>query len=340
MEPEGGTPTESQAEPVSGAEDTQLAGESQDVPEQGSPETEKPFTMAEAFAAAKADASESPTGSAAPDTGSGVSDAQASDANPDARPKGSDRKLYDERGALQRILQLRKDGKVGELPPEAQGVLRRLEEEIRRSALAEHERQQKEEAEFKDFYLTNLALREHDPAAYAKVISAQPELALFMKAYETEHPEVTLDDPDARPRKTEGQMVKEIAQEYGAGFEAMIDAIAADGGLDPETIGKLKAEFKFGQHPDSMQLGTFGAKLITAVAEVMAKDLAAKEVERVKAEERKAYDLQLQRVRGMGAQPPRQLPGGVRDPRSNSEKSGPVSMREAFEAGKLIVASR
>lgn len=339
MEPESGTLPD-QAESAVGTEDTQPAGEPVGSTAEGSPEADRPFSMAEAFAAAKAAAGESPADNAAPDEGSGAGDAQASDAAPNARTKGSDRKLYDERGALQRILQLRKEGKVGELPPEAQGALRRLEDEIRQRAIAEHEARQKEEAEFRDLYLTNLALREHDPAAYAKVVSDQPELALFMKAYEREHPEVTLDDPDARPRKTESQLAQEIAQAYGTGFEAMVDAIAEDGGLDAETIGKLKAEFKFGKHPDSMQLGTFGAKLITAVAEAMAKDLAAKEVERVRAEERKAYDLQLQRLRGLGAQPPRQLPGGVSNPQSNGSKSGPVTMREALEEAKLIIASR
>lgn len=338
MEPDGSTLPD-QAEPVAGAEDTQQVEGAQGAPEQGSPEAETPFSMADALAAVKAAAGESPAGEAAPDEGSGASGEKASEAAPDAQKKGSG-KLYDERGALQRILQLRREGKVGELPPEAQGLLRTLESELRRTAVTEHQARQQEEAEFKDLYLSNLALREQDPAAYAKVVSERPELAIFMKAYADEHPEVTLDDPDARPRKTEGQMVKEIAQQYGTGFEAMIDAIAADGGLDSEAIGKLKAEFRFGEHPDSMQLGTFGAKVITAVANVMAKSLAEKEIERVKVEERKAYDLQLQRVRGMGAQPPRQLPGGVSNPKSNEAKAGPVSMREAFEEGKLIVASR
>lgn len=299
---------------------------------------EQPLSMAESFARAKA-ARESATATpASEESGDGKG---ASDDAPAAQPEGTERtRMYDERGALQRILQLKQQGRLSELTPEARGLLTRFEQEVSRSAIAEAEAKARQEAEMKDVYLTNLALKETDPAAYVQLLDEQPDVALFMKRYAEVHPEITLDDPDARPRKSEAQIAAEIGEVYGRGFETLMDAIAEDGGLDQDAYKKLKAEFEFGKHPDSRNLATFGAKLVTAVAEVMAKGMAEKEIAKVKEAERKAYDLQLQKVRGEAANPPRQLgDSGVRQP-DTRVGSGPMKMADAVRVAKEMVASR
>lgn len=295
--------------------------------------------MEDAFLLAKARTKES----AADDTESGttVSDDAASEQSTTKAPDGPEKtRAFDERGALQRILTLKQQGRLGELPPEARGVLKRLEDDIRTQAISIHREEEQREAEFKDLFLTNLALKETDPAAYVRLMDDRPELSIFMDSYKKAHPEVTLDDPDARPRKSEEQLRSEIANTYAQGFEGFIDAVAEDGGLDPEAYKKLKSEFQFGKHPDSGNLTTFGAKLITSLAESMAEELAKKQVEKVKADEKKAYDLQLQKIRGEAAQTPRQLSGGVSKPGSAGRTSGPISMADALAEAKELIASR
>lgn len=299
--------------------------------------------MAEAFARAKAtlESDTSPSASQ-PESGEGAS---ASGEEPETQPAAAPEKAspetrrYDERGALQRILQLKREGRLSELSPEARGVLTRFEQEVARAALAEAQQKADREAQMRDVYLTNLTLAEQDPAAYAKLLTEQPEAALFMKSYAQAHPEITLDNPEARPRRSEVEIATEIANEYGRGFEGLVDAIATDGGLTAETLSALKAEFTFGKHPDSANLATFGAKLVTAVAEVMAKELAQKEIQKVKEAERKAYDLQLQKIRGEQANPPRQLSGsGIPDPRQRLAQSGPISMADALREARERLA--
>lgn len=304
-------------------------------PPDGAP-GEQPLSMAEAFAAAKAMVEESPAAEAVPASGTGSSDDAEPSAEPSEEGPGS-RKRYDERGALQKILQLRRDGRLHELPPEAQGLVRKLEQELKQSAIREYEQQRQEEEQFRDFYLTHLAIRENDPAQYARLVSQRPELAIFMKSYEDAHPDVTLENPEGGLGPSEERLRGELARQYGQGFELMIDAIAEDGGLPADAVAALKREFKFGEHPDSMNLAVFGAKVITALAEARAKELAAKEVEKVKAAERKAYELQLQRLRGMSAPSVAVmagLPGSGKD-----VKAGPLTMAEAFEAAKELLKS-
>lgn len=296
--------------------------------------------MREAFEQAKA---KSFTGSSPDESKAESTETKAGAPDEDEQPADAPqvpagKRLLDERGALQRILTLRRQGRVGELDAAAQGLLRSLEDELRGSAVTEHQRKEQQEAEFKDLYLTNLALKEEDPAAYVKFMDEKPELAIFMDSYRKAHPEVTLDDPNARPRKSEDQIRTEIADVYGRGFEGFIDAVAADGGLDDAAFKALKAEFQFGKHPDSANLTTFGAKLITALVDKAAEEKAKKLVEKVKRDERGAYDLQLQKVRGEQATPPRAIGGSARPPAKASDKPGPISMADALAEAKERLA--
>lgn len=338
MEPEESAPA--LAEPVEDA--TSEAPESK-IPDGGSDEGREPISMAEAFARAKAARESQQSSESAPD-----SEADGSGDSESAKPaqETPQQRLFTEQAAIQRALDLRRQGRESELSPEARGLLRKFEEEIMPAAEQRVRTRDKEETEFKNLFLHLDSLRLTDREAFdAEVDSINPDTGrrdklAFYYAYKDAHPEISADNPNAEPpRKSEAQIYSDVAATYGKGFEGLIDAIGRDGGVDSETMQRLKAEYRFGAHPDSENLATFGAKLITALVEAGSKSHIEREVAKVREAERKAYQLELQRVKGQQITTPRNLPGGVRDPRKPVESHGPITMAEAVRQAKESLAN-
>lgn len=327
----------------SGSEDEVVLDSQVETPE--STDT-GPISMAEALAQAQA-AAESPDASQPPepapdavsDEGAGEGDSAAAETK---TPETRRERLFSEKAALQRAVDLVAQGREAELSPEARGILRKYEKQI----IERHKADQADEEEFKDLWLTLEAARVEDPAEWARLTVEHPkaqENYRFYHAYKAAHPDISLDTPNPSARqRSESDIVAEVATAYGQGFEQTLDAIAEEAEIDPARYAALKAEFSFGKHPDSGNLATFMAKMVSATAEAMVKPLLEKEAAKIKAAERKAYDLQLQTYKQQAQQTPRSLPAGVMDPRkakTQTDPSRPFSLRDALAEAKEILAA-
>lgn len=331
-------------EPVNGPVASEASESENPTPNEGSHEQETgPLSMAEAFAQAKAARDSQPQEQL---------DSQESESAPGESPaaerKPEDRqRTFTEQAALQRAIDLRRQGRENELSPEARGLLRKFEEDLEPVIAGKLKAREAEEAEFKKLFLHLDSLRLTDREAFDKEMdeidprSGTRAKLQFFYAYKDAHPEISAENPNPEPRqKSVQEIYGEVASTYGKGFEQLVDAIGRDGGIDAETMQQLKAEYRFGSHPDSGNLATFGAKLITALAEAAAKPIVEKEVAKVREAERKAYDLQVQTLKNKGVETPRQLSGGTPDPRrKNAPGPGPISMADAVRAAKEQLAT-
>lgn len=310
-------------------------------------EASSPISMAEALAQARA-AAESPAPTSSEEPGEQPASSEHAGTEGDSAAaetptsKGPRERLFTEKAALQRALDFQAQGREAELSPEARGILRKYEKQI----IERHETRRSEDEEFKDLWLQLEAARVEDPAEWARLTVEHPkarEHFEFYHSYRLAHPEVSLDTPNpSAKQRSEQDILAEVATAYGQGFEQTLDAIADEADIDPAKYQALKAEFSFGKHPDSANLATFMAKMVSTVAEAMVKPLLEKEVAKVKAAEKKAYDLQLQTYKTQAQQTPRSMPAGVMDPRkarTQADPSRPFSLRDALAEAKEALAA-
>ena len=298
--------------------------------------------LTQARAAADSQGAEPPGDTGEPPASSEPPAETGETAAAETTPSGKRERLFTEKAALQRALDLQAQGRAAELDPAARGLLRKYEQET----IERYKADQADEEEFKDLWLTLEAARVEDPAEWARLTVEHPkarEHYNFYHAYKAAHPDISLDTPNpSAKQRSESDIVAEVATAYGQGFEQTLDAIAEEAEIDPARYAALKAEFSFGKHPDSANLATFMAKMVSATAEAMVKPLLEKEAAKIKAAERKAYDLQLQTYKQQAQQTPRSLPAGVMDPRkarTQTDPSRPFSLRDALAEAKEVLAA-
>ncbi len=337
MQPDGEQESPSAIE-ADAPEELQIA----DVP---TGEDDGPISMAEALAQARAaeasePADESVESGTPPESAPSEGDAPAAET---PAPTGTRAKLYTEQAALQRALDLRAQGREAELDPAARGLLRKFEQQV----VTRHKAEEAEEAEFREMWLAMEATRLEDPAAFQALMDeVHPEAGrrakqAFYYSYRDAHPDISLENPNpgtGAKQRSEHEITAELVTTYGQGFEQTLDAIAEDAGLNPEAFKALKAEYQFGKHPDSGNLATFMAKVVTSVAEAMAAPIVEKEKAKIQKAEKAAFDLQLQRYKTLAQQTPRSMPAGVMDNRRRgtvqSDPSRPFSMKDALAAAR------
>ena len=270
--------------------------------------------MAEAFAAAETAAKQDPP--KAPESKTPAPKEPEQPAGTSQEPPQTNRNRTPEEGALDRALSLRRQGRESELSPRAQRALADYDGEIRGKAIEEYRTTQATEARMRQVFLTLESERMTDPVAFSQKVLENPDIGVFHRSYRQEHPDVSLENPSAPRQRTEQEIARELTEAYGKGFESTFDRIADDAGLSDEAIASLKAEFKFGAHPDSAKLGTYLGKLVTEAVKTATKESRARvtEVET----ENTALKQEVTALKTRGLQTPSHIPGSLSAPGSSS----------------------
>lgn len=300
----------------------------EDGPSSEPTEDAKDLTLAEAFAAAKAELGEGSTegDGAASEEGSPEPPAQEpATGEAEGQPEGETEPPKTEpqtgQGALDRIQTLVREGRLAELDARERGLL-----DVVRGQLAE---EQKQEQKFRDFYLELLAKEDEDPVGFIQEMKKQPRLVEFMNAYKAAHPDISLDNPDAPHRGPSPEAIREqVWAESVDAISKTIDQMATAAGVDAGSLATLRQQAgdKYGQY----MLSAFDTAVKAGVEKMR---------EAVRAEEREAAELEAQaKWAPKTIVTPRQVTGGAPDPGKPGE-TGDVSMRAAFAEAKRELAN-
>jgi len=252
-------------------------------------------SAAEAFAAAEAElaAQAPPTAEDATATSQQAEDSapapEAQTTEPTEQAPASSQESI--QGQLARIQTLLEQGRLNELSATERGVLRRIEQGVEANAAKERE--------FRATYLRFERMRTEDPAAFAAEVITDPDIPRFMKAFNTAHPEVTLDTPDGVPTPDVRRIRTEIDAEYQVAIEETVEQIAQRSGLDAPTIARIQSEA-------GGKLGPLMEATVNEAARVRAEKMRAE----IAKEEREAAEKAAQaRYAGKTIITPRQLEG-------------------------------
>lgn len=264
------------------------------------------------------------------ETATADSDAKAEPEKTDTgeRETGADEATGDEpttQGQLDRINSLVEQGRESELTPTERGVLRRLRERV--------EQQHQQETRFRDMYLQFERMKE-DPEAWTKFLDdhQQPDKVLaFMRAYKRDHPDVSLDNPDARPQPSAEQIRAQVEEEQTEALEGLVDQLAKAAGVEDE-LPSLRKEAD----------GRHGA-LLSSITKTAIEKGVEKMRESVRREEREAAEREAQAKFAPRMETHRVLPGvnGERrtpaptgnSPRDRLEQAYYESLQELEKAG-------
>lgn len=196
------------------------------------------------------------------------------------------------KGTLDRINSLVEQGRENELTPHERGVLRRLRERV--------EQQHQQETRFRDLYLQFERMKTEDPEGWTKFLDdhQQPDKVLaFMRAYKRDHPEVSLDNPDARPQPSAEQIRAQVEEEQTEALDGLVDQLAKAAGVEEE-LPTLRKEAD----------GRHGA-LISAITKTAIEKGVEKMRESVRREEREAAEREMQAKFAPRMETHRVLPG-------------------------------
>ena len=310
MEPEGTTPPEAIEAAVADAPAEPQTPAS-------TPPAEAPNTsIADAFAQAKAELDGQGEGSKPGEDANASKPGGEQAQEPASEEAGtSPDRTYGIQGSIQRLIDLVNAGREDELTPVERGVFDKLKGTLGDRLRPEVERQiqvdREREAGFKNLYLEHLALEEADPAAYIAALKARPKLLNFMEMYAKDHPEISLETPDAQRMYAADEVEahtsaakKAGATEAGNRWVEAAKAIAEQMGVDPE------AAMANGKGP-----GTVVAALVEAAAEARAKALVDQKLPGIiEAERQAALEQATARFVSTEVKAPVNIPGSTRNP--------------------------
>lgn len=285
------------------------------------------FTMADAFAAARAEteAAAAPSEDSTAESSQPEGDEQPqAGAEQHAEASAPPEKPVTTQGVLDRIQTLVAQGREAELTPEERGVYNR----VREAAKAEVLKTQAEEKEFRRTYLDFERLRLEDPDSFAEKVLENPDIVGFMRSYKAANPEVSLENPEPGPRQPSPDEVRqEMRSQYNDAITNVVKAVAADAGVDYDAVAK-DAEGK---------LGTVLTRLVDAAIKVGIE----KALPDIKKAEREAAALEAQALyANKTIVTPKVMGAGVTDPRAaRPSGGGPISMREAAELARQEMAA-
>ncbi len=301
--------------------------------------------MAKAFVAARAEqgSTESDEATASAPAKAVVQPEAAPEDHPaDAPPTSPEAPSSAEQAAIQRLRDLMEQGRLNELDPRVKGLADDVITKAGQARLDAYLREAAEEDQYRGWFLELEEMRVNDHEAWAEMTATVDpkgqEAFRFYQMYRSAHPEITLENPggplisqkalDARVATEANKVAHNLASLYGQGFEKTVDAIAADVHLPKDVSDSLKAEFKFGGHPDSGDLSTFVAKLITTAG----KHVAEAERVAIRTAEREAARLEAQTEFNLDSAPPRSMPAVSKAPGSQSNAN--QTLADVFLANK------
>lgn len=250
------------------------------------------MTMAEAFAAARAEVGEDEPERSTDSKESDSEPEQTTEATPEVEQPAAEQpeqpakpvRPETDQGVLDRIRTLVMQGRESELDPVAQGVLQRLRAEERQRVLTE----QQETEYFRRQYLEFERQRIEDPDEFSERVLADPSVAQFMRDFKAAYPDISLDNPTLGPRQpSREEIVAEVDEVWRSGFEQMTDAMASNAGLSADEIAQIK--FETGRKP-----GATLARLFNSSVERAVKAQLDKEIPKIQAAEREAAEKEAQ----------------------------------------------
>ena len=207
------------------------------------PEERQPLSLDDAFAQAQAEHT------AAADT----QEQQTTDGQPagerqgDAEPEGEQSEGSQGKGPtveaeLDRIYSYIKQGRVNELPP----ALRGRAQAIQRDVIAAHQKDQAEESEFRQLYLSLEAQRVEDPEEFTRLMfdgsQTGRERREFYELYKAAHPEVTLETPDGGGAIAPEIVREQVSRELFGDLNTAILDIATEAGIPQARVNELRSQ--------------------------------------------------------------------------------------------------
>lgn len=277
------------------------------------------LTLAEAFAAAKAElgaqpaepAKDSSTEASPPD--GKAEDAPATEQQVQQEP--APERPVTTQAVLDRIRTLVDEGRIAEMTPTERGIYNRIRQSF--------EREQQQEREFRDLFLELEAERQTDPEGFVERLLGQEngaELLQFYQAYKKAHPDVTLDNPEGRPKQPSPEQIRaEIRENYNTALNEIMAAVAEQHGADYSAVVAKSGN----------KLGTAITLLIDAAVEAR----MAKELPRRLEKEREAIRMEVQaEFAPRNVLTPKVLGNGNAAPVGNSD--GPITWGQALAEAK------
>lgn len=269
---------EAQAEPVS-IEPVDAGGAEESVTQEEAPQDDWSRSVARAreqIAEAGKESTGEPSG-------------ESPDAAPDAEKPAaaaaeatlSGEKLTPQQ-VLDRIQTLTSQGRENELTPSERGVLRR----IRSEAVAAHQQEAEQETQFRDLFLDLDRKAKEEPETFVATLMQSEDgerLVRFYRQYQKDHPDISTDNPNGNGPEQPDKIRQEVAGKWFDDFDRGIESIATAAGIPGEKLTEL---YEKSAHPFNDYL--------PAVIDAIAEQKAEASREAIRAEERKAAQLEAQ----------------------------------------------
>lgn len=222
------------------------------------------------------------------------------------------------------LLRKVEEGRFAELTESERDVFAKVKDR----ALAE----EKQEAEFREFYLSLAREKDEDPVTFWEKVDKDIRILNFMKGYEAAHPDVTLETPAGRP-KTEAQIRQELDREYVSALTEATKAVATKAGLTEAKFDELAKAAR--NKPGATLSAVFEEAVNTAVDTKL-----ASERERIAAEEREAVRRELEAQYASRNSVRYPSAGSAPNPNAKTPHQGEYTIRDAWREAEAELASR
>lgn len=286
----------------------------------GSNETEHPLSIADAFAAAKAEIEgTAPLESAGEKPA--ASDEPAGTETP--APESNDQKVEGQTSLdIKSLREALEKGDEANLPVEARQVTKLMRERF--------QQEQTQEKAFRDLYVELEREKVEDPDAWAARLDGDKgeETLRFVKAYRTAHPDVTLENPEGSAPDP-ARLRAEIDAEYVTAVTDMAELLARENGVSNFAELRAGAGGKVG----ALLQTTFNAAVEAAAKKALPALIAQERIAITQELTAKFAQSRVTSPRVINGQPVDGSPSKPIDPDENP-------LRGAFEEAKIELEKR
>ena len=187
----------------------------------GANESESGPSIAEAFAAAKAELEGTATPESASDTPAASSEPVGDETPP---PAPVDTKVEGQTSLdIKALREALENGTEATLPVEGRQLTKLMRERFAQ--------EQAQEQHFRDLYVGYLTEEVEDPEAFSKLMKSDRRVYEFVTAYEKAHPDVTLENPQGVRSSDPARLRAEIDAEYVTVVSDMAEYLARENGV-------------------------------------------------------------------------------------------------------------
>lgn len=263
------------------------------------------LTIAEAFAAARAEA-EGET----PDSGDEPASSEQAESAPGETPTEP--------------VEATPTEPVGQTPEEIAADRRRLRAEIEQEIAAEKQ--------YRELYVEHLTMQVEDPDEFIARIKSKPDLFRFMEMYAAAHPDVTSESPEGSNTPNAQAIRASVDVEYQGAITDTVRQIAGSAGVAAAEFAALQESTK--GRPGALMIATFDAAVKAAVERERPNIAAAERTAAEAAAAAKYLNKTVVTPRTVAGVPSKAAPT------PNASQDSISDWRDAYQESKLEIAKR